>query len=671
MTLDTPAANSSASQASHAAPESIDLPAIGIDLGTTTCAVARLSSSGVECFPLEGDSPLIPSVLFIDDRITAGQSAIELGLDNPDAVVEAFKRDMGEPHFNRKIRAHWVPPEVLSAMMLDEIRERASRLIGEVNEVVITVPAYFDERRRKATLEAGRLAGLRVMDIINEPVAAALAEIHHAGRLDGSHGVPAKIMVYDLGGGTFDVSVLEVAGDEMTTLASDGDVRLGGRDFDERLVDYVAEKFLKQHNIDPRADFGFVQRLWSLVQRAKHELSSKDSTVVKCSFAGMELDVKVDRARFEHLIEPLLERTISTSIDALEQAGLAWSQLDEILLVGGSSRIPFVARKLSEASGMKPRLCHEPDLAVAKGAALFAAMKTSKTLAPFRVINVNAHSLGIAGVNVRTGEPINRILIPRNSRLPASKRQKFVTRTGQQRTVEIKIVEGESENPEYCVPVGKCIVTLSPDLPAQTEVFVTCRYSNNGTVSVSGLVPATHQAAHVEIRRDAFMDLESLPVWRDRLLRGVTAPSVVTADLPLAPKVAMPDPLDRPQVVRRIDYLCQQVGQAATDVKTSAPLEPLQKQVINARREYVAVQHLLGRVRSAMAIEQDRLEKSKLQSSAAALRNYLAEVETYFIYSRIAMGAACIEHHAVPEALLAEADEARALTATVAGWVDE
>ncbi len=652
------------------ATELADPPAIGIDLGTTTCALAQLSADGVTCFPLEGESPLIPSVLFIGERIDVGRRAIELGLDNPDAVVEAFKRDMGEPHFHRKIRAHWVPPEVLSAMMLEEIRERAARHIGDASEVVITVPAYFDERRRKATLEAGRLAGLRVMDIINEPVAAALAEIHHAGRLDGSHGVPAKIMVYDLGGGTFDVSVLEVAGDEMTTLASDGDVRLGGRDFDEKLVDYVAEKFLKKHNIDPRADFGFVQRLWGLVQKAKHDLSSVETTVVPCAFAGMGLDVKVDRARFEHLIEPLLERTISTSIDALEQAGLAWSQLDEILLVGGSSRIPFVAKKIIEASGRTPRLCHEPDLAVAKGAALFAAMKTSKSLAPFRVINVNAHSLGIAGVNVRTGEPINRILIPRNSRLPASKRQKFVTRASQQRTVEIKIVEGESENPEYCVPVGKCIVTLSPDLPAQTEVYVTCRYSNNGTVSVSGLVPATHQAAHVEIRRDTFMDLESLPVWRDRLLRGVTAPSVVTADLPLTPPVAMPDPLDRPQVVKRIDYLCQQIGQRTLDGQAPPAVAALHQQAVSARREYLAVQHLLGRVRSAMAVEQDRFEKSKLQSSAAALRGYLGEIETFFIFSRIALGSACVEADGLPDLSKEEAAEVKSLSAAVAGWIE-
>jgi molecular chaperone DnaK len=642
---------------------------IGIDLGTTTCALAQVvGEDRVECYPLDGESKLIPSALFIEERIEAGRKALELGLDRPDSVVEAFKRDMGEPHFNRKIRHQWVPPEVLSALLLDEIRQRARKYVGNVRDAVITVPAYFDERRRKATLEAGRLAGLNVTDIVNEPVAAALAEFHHAGLLTGNQKEPSRILVYDLGGGTFDVSVLEVVGNDIITRASDGDVRLGGRDFDERLVEYIAERFHEHHGVDPRSDFGFLQRLWTLAQNAKHELTNKPSTNVVCSFAGMRLGIEVTREQFDNLIEPLIERTIVTSMDVLEQAGLVWRQLDRVLLVGGSSRIPLVYTRLSQAAGRPPILSREPDLAVAMGAALFAALKTSKTLSQLKVINVNAHSLGIAGIDVSTGEPVNRILIPRNSQLPASTRQKFVTRRKNQRTVDIKIVEGENENPNYCVPVGKCIVTLGPDLPERTEVQITCRYSSNGTISVSALVPLTKESAHVEVRRDGFMELESLPVWRERLVGGAAPAVVLSNDLPKVAPIASPDPSDHVQVLKRIDYLCQEIGEQCVNSPVPAGALAMQRQVIGARREYQAIQHLLGKVRTAMATERDTLQKSKLQSSAAALRSYQTEVERLYIYARIAFGAACVSLNVVPEDMKAEGEEVSRLTATIGEW---
>jgi len=642
---------------------------VGIDLGTTTCAISQLTNDGTpECFEIDGSDKLIQSAIYIDDRMEVGRRALDLGLDNPDAVVEAFKRDMGEPHFHRKIRHHWVPPEVLSGFMLEEIRLRAQQHIGDVRDAVITVPAYFDERRRKATLEAGRLAGFNVIDIVNEPVAAALAEFHQAGLLDGNADCHSRILVYDLGGGTFDVSVLEVNGNEVTTLASDGDVRLGGRDFDERLLDFIAERFHEYHGIDPRSDFGYLQRLWALAQRAKHELTDHLLTRVECSFAGMKQEIEISRAQFQQLIEPLIERTIVTSMDALEQAGLTWQQLDKVLLVGGSSRIPLVSEKLAIAAGRPPILSHEPDLAVAMGAAIFASLKTAADKAPLKVVNVNAHSLGIAGVDVRTGEPVNRILIPRNSRLPASRRQKFVTRSAGQKTVEIKIVEGENENPNYCVTVGKCIVTLSPHLPERTEILVTCRYSSNGTVSVSGLVPLTHESAHVEVCRDGFMELETIPVWRDRLLRGTTPPVALSNDLPMVPSIESPDRLDHAQVLKRIDYLCQQLGEACLAKSVPTAAQSAQRQAILSRREYVALQHLLRKVQTTMAVERDSLQKSKLQASAAALRGYLNEVERLFVFSRIAFGSACVEAGVVPESMRREASEVQELTATIERW---
>jgi molecular chaperone DnaK len=382
----------------------------------------------------------------------------------------------------------------------------------------------------------------------------------------------------------------------------------------------------------------------------------------------MRQEIEVSRAQFQQLIEPLIERTIVTSMDALEQAGLTWQQLDKVLLVGGSSRIPLVSEKLALAAGRPPTLSHEPDLAVAMGAAIFATLKTAADGAPLKVVNVNAHSLGIAGVDVRTGEPVNRILIPRNSRLPASRRQKFVTRSASQKTVEIKIVEGENENPNYCVTVGKCIVTLSPNLPERTEILVTCRYSSNGTVSVSGLVPLTHESAHVEVCRDGFMELETIPVWRDRLLRGTTPPVDLSNDLPMVPSIESPDRLDHAQVLKRIDYLCQQLGEACLGKSVPAAAQSAQRQVFLSRREYVALQHLLRKVQTTMAVERDSLQKSKLQASAAALRGYLNEVERLFVFARIAFGSACVKAGVVPESMRRDASEVQELIATVERW---
>lgn len=622
-------------------------PAIGIDLGTTTCAAARLTAADeLSCYLLEDDRYLLPSALYIGDTVEAGERALACGFDDGDGLVEAFKRDMGQPHFHRQVRGHWVPPEVLSALLLDAIRKTV-QADAPTRRAVITVPAYFDERRRKATLEAGRLAGLEVIDIVNEPVAAALAELHHTGRLDESivEAVPSNVVVYDLGGGTFDVSVLRVEGSEITTLASDGDVRLGGRDFDQRIIDYVSERFRDRHGIDPRSDLTLVQQLWRKCERAKHELTQAESTSVNCSLAGKEMSVGMSRQVFVGLIAPLLERTLATSTDAIEQAGLNWDRVDQVLLVGGSSRIPAVAAMVEAETGVKPTCSHDPDLAVARGAALFASLETSPSLSRLTVVNVNAHSLGVAGVDPRTGEGVNRIIIPRNSRLPAAKRQKFVTKSAGQKSIKIKIVEGENENPEYCVPVGTCVATLSPNLPAQTEVIVTCRLGTNGTLSVSCLVPATDEGAHVEIRRDGLLELESLDVWKSRLLgrnledRAADAGGSV-AELPYAPPV---EGDDQEAMVRRVDFLCQSAADIYASESLSQRTGAARDQWFAAEQEHSALGQLLSQVLRDLRRETDQQEQTRLQSAAAAIRVQVREAENLLRFSKVAFGGLCLE----------------------------
>lgn len=640
--------------------------AIGIDLGTVTCAAARFTAAGeLSCFLLEEDRFLLPSALYFGEVVEAGEAALRRLLDDPEGVVEAFKRDMGQPHFHREVRGAWTPPEVLSGMLLDAIRRVVQRT-ESTRRAVITVPAYFDERRRKATLEAGRLAGLEVIDIVNEPVAAALAELHFTGRLSrpASEG-PQHVLVYDLGGGTFDVSVLRVEGQEVTTLASDGDVYLGGRDFDMRIVDYVSLRYAEEHGLDPRTDFTLVQRLRRVCERAKHELSDRDSTRVECDLAGKRLAVNLTRARFVELIAPLLERTLATSHDAVEQAGLTWSRLDQVLLVGGSSRIPAVADWVRRETGIEPTRSHNPDLSVARGAALLVAMETAPALAGLKVVNVNAHSLGVAGVDPRTGERVNRIIIPRNSRLPADKRQKFVTKSEGQRSIRVDIVEGENENPEYCVPVGTCVVTLAPNLPARTEVLVTCRLGTNGTLSVSCLVPETNQSAHVEIRRDGLMELEGLDVWRKRLLGRPEDPvgAVPTAsaiDLPYAEPVEAMDGADLDAVARRADYLCQSAADLYAAETLAWQAEEARQQWRGAERERRALAEELAGILGDMRLAGDADRAGKLREAAARARLQLAELENLERFAKLAFGGMCLRTEpfvADAEALADELDD--------------
>ncbi|MCA9241607.1 MAG: Hsp70 family protein, partial [Planctomycetales bacterium] len=274
----------------------------------------------------------------------------------------------------------------------------------------------------------------------------------------------------------------------------------------------------------------------------------------------------------------------------------------------------------------------------------------------------------IAGVDVNTGRPLNRIIIPRNSRLPASRRQKFVTKAANQRSVDVKIVEGENEDPRYCIPIGKCIATLSPDLPARTEVLVTCRVSTNGTLSVSCVVPLTQESAHAEIRRDGLLELESLPIWRDRLLRGVSHAIEETPDLPMVAPVASPDRTDLDEVTRRIDYLCQLIGERAMTASLPPVMRKQQESLRKAQREYTAIRYLLTEVRRQLAKSQDNLDRTRLQSAAAAIRSYLAESEKLFIYSRIAFGAGCVSEGCVPTSVAPEAAEAVSLKETLQNW---
>ena len=497
---------------------------IGIDLGTTFSAVACVDEAGrTKMLPnAEGDL-LTPSlVLFTDDAVLVGKQARRAAELHPDRLALFAKRDMGQSAYSREIGGRKLPPEVISAYILGKLKGDAEGELGCGVSAVITVPAYFDETRRQATAAAGEMADLDVLDIVNEPTAAALAYGEELGYLhaDGQVDEPMKVLVFDLGGGTFDVTVVELTPRTVRTLATDGDVHLGGYDWDLRLVDRVAEQFAEQFGIDPREELGTNDRLWAEVEEAKRTLSARPHVSVRFEHAGHALTLRITRDEFEKRTADLVERTRFTCRQVIDAAGLTWNDIDRVLLAGGSTRMPMVSAMLSDLTGRQPDRSLNPDETVARGAALFAQSLVARRQArdgqsTLRVTNVNAHSLGIQGVDPQTGHKRNAILIPRNTPLPYKRTRKFITNRAGQRSIGVNVLEGESRAPEECVAIGKSAINdLPPNLPQGWPVHVTYEYGANGRLSISAVVRDTDKRLQLELERDAKLNRQTVDAWK-------------------------------------------------------------------------------------------------------------------------------------------------------------
>jgi molecular chaperone DnaK len=497
-------------------------PAVGIDLGTTYTAVAYIDETGrpITLVNAEGDLVTPSAVLFEGDSAIVGKEALKAIATEADHVAQCAKRELGERAFHKVFDGRRFPPEALEAFILNKVRQDASRHIGEFRKVVITVPAYFDEVRRKATQDAGYMAGFEVLDIINEPTAAAIAHGFLKGFLnrDGAANEQRNLLVYDLGGGTFDVTVMEIRGHDFVALATDGDVQLGGQDWDQRLVDYVAEEFKKTYQLDPREEPNTAGRLWRECEDAKRTLSARGKVSISCDYKSQALRVEVTREKFEEITQDLLGRTKFTTRQTLQAAGMTWSDLDYVLMVGGSTRMPMVAGMLRELTRKEPDASVSVDEAVAHGAALHAAILLSRERGETPVLhikNVNSHSLGVVASDPRTDRRRNAILIPRNTALPVTAKRVFRTQKVNQKSILVQIVEGESASPEDCSQIGKCVVRdLPPDLPAQTPIEVWFAYQDNGRLNVRVAVAGTNRELEHEITRDNSMTTEQLDAWR-------------------------------------------------------------------------------------------------------------------------------------------------------------
>jgi molecular chaperone DnaK len=503
-------------------------PVIGIDLGTTFSVVASLERSGMPQTILnaEGDLSTPSAVYFEQDQVVVGKEAVKAAVYEPESVLQHVKREMGKPFCDKPIRGTRLPPEVVQAAILRKLRQDAENRLGNVQDAVITVPAFFNEPRRKATMDAGRLAGLKVLDIINEPTAAAIAYGVQAGFVSASGEAKQaeKILVYDLGGGTFDVTLMLLEGCQYTAVATDGDVQLGGIDWDRRIVDFVAEHYLEQHGTDPRQDPVSFQMLLQEAEDAKRALSNRTSVTVRFAHQSKRVQVALTREEFEALTSDLLQRTMFTVERLLRTARLRFDDLTRLLLVGGSTRMPMVQQILEQASGKSVDRSLSPDEAVAHGAALYAGFLQRGSRAADRslvVKNVNSHDLGVLGIEKATGMKRRRIMIPRNTKLPARSKSSFVTRRANQRSVAVHVVEGGDDSGKNATPIGKCLVSdLPAKLPAKTQVVVQFYYAANGRLSVKASLPDMGIESSVTVERASGMTEQTLQQWEQRMASG-------------------------------------------------------------------------------------------------------------------------------------------------------
>lgn len=521
---------------------------IGIDLGTTFSVAAFVDRTGhVICLTNEEGESLTASAVWLTDegKILVGRAARNQAAIQPDRVALSFKRKMGVEGASFKLGPQVFSPEALSAEVLKSLRTSAERAIGPIAGAVITVPAYFGDRERHATLQAAALADLAVVDLINEPTAAALGYAFDAYTSGGGNPAdfekaaiastaPAINVVCDLGGGTFDVTVIRVNGNKFDALATGGALNLGGQDWDEVIVDLIEKHALRCGSPDPHYDPAARARMRFEAERVKHELSVRTQVEAAAPYEPAEM-LTVTREEFENGAAGLMGRCSACIERVMADAKLDWHAVEEVLLVGGATRMPMIRRRIAEISGRTPSTRLQPDLAQAQGAAVYAAIlqfqgkgeprsvvvaktkgrkKSAKVSSAqgnaketdgliqdgehwiedpafraaaedVRISNVNARGLGVMVRSPRYDKLVNRVIIPRNTSLPAERSQEFVTRFRGQERIRVPVIEGDVRNVNECVQIGECLIEgLPTELPAGSRVNVTFRLLNAGLVKV-------------------------------------------------------------------------------------------------------------------------------------------------------------------------------------------
>ncbi|MFQ5702072.1 MAG: molecular chaperone DnaK [Acidobacteriota bacterium] len=492
---------------------------IGIDLGTTNCCVAFIEGGEAQVIPSKEGSRTIPSIVGFTEKANrlVGQIAKRQAVTNPSSTVYAVKRLLGRkfnsPEIQKaeeilpyqiteavngdiriKVRDHEYSPAEISGIILARLKEMAEEFLGsEVDEAIITVPAYFDDSQRQATKDAGRIAGLKVSRIINEPTAASLA-------LGFDESSNLKIGVYDLGGGTFDVTILQISDGVFEVKSTSGDTFLGGEDFDQRIVDWMVRKFEEEHGLDLRTDKLALQRLKEGAEKAKCDLSAVETTEISLPFISADqsgpkhLNLELTRAAFEEMVADLIERTRKPCEDALAAAGFSAADLDQVLLVGGQTRMPRVMQLVREVFGREPNRDKNPDEVVGLGAAIQAGILKGE-VKEMVLLDVTPLSLGI-----ETRGGMFTKLIEHNSTIPTKKSRTFTTVTDNQTKVEVHAMQGERQIAAYNKSLGKFeLVGIPPAPKGVPQIEVTFEIDSNGIVNVSARDQSTGRGQRIVV----------------------------------------------------------------------------------------------------------------------------------------------------------------------------
>jgi molecular chaperone DnaK len=495
--------------------------ALGFDLGTTYSVVAQVNPQGLPLvLPNAEGSPTTPSiVLFDQDSVVVGEVAREALSVEPELVIQLVKRRMGSP-WEFEYRGTSFRAEHISALILRKLKADAALLVGDIRDAVITVPAYFNDSMRFATRQAGEMAGLNVLGLLSEPTAAALAFGYDARPKD------VRGIVVDLGGGTFDVTVMEYNGANLDVRSTGGDAYLGGANFDKVIFDYFVERFHHSNGLDvsdPDAlsieEFTQISQDWLVrASRTKHDLTARERTTVLLQASGLTLRLELDRPTFQSLSRVLLDEMSEKMMDVIRTGSMDVRDIDVVLAVGGSTRLPMVRERLKELLGVDPDTSVRPDEAVALGAAIFAAQqqleqgnslviesKSRDYLEQLAVTDVSAHSLGIAVYDTNVsqgGRRLMQTLLSRNSPLPDTKSQTFYTMRAGETRIVIPILEGDDPDPEFCTRIGEVVIDgLAAGRPEHQPVQVTMYYDRNGILEVSALDEVSGTAVSTRIER--------------------------------------------------------------------------------------------------------------------------------------------------------------------------
>ncbi len=538
--------------------------AVGIDLGTTYSCIAYLNEHGEPITIPNKDGELsTPSVvLFEDDHVVVGTEALRNSIRHPDRVVVHAKRHMDNPNHRWKIAGKSYTPVDISTVILKSMLDSAREKIGAIERAVITVPAQFSDVQRQATAEAGKRAGLKQVDIINEPVAAALCFVL------GTEGIwftelatAQSIMVVDLGGGTFDLSLVRYQKNEVRVIASGGDLQLGGLDWNRALEVAIAKQFQKEFSIDPMKDRESAQALALEAEQTKRSLSVRPKAALTCAAGGQRKTYQVETEQFERLTRELVDRMEVLTLDLLKENNMGWAKVDVVLTTGGSSRMPMVRSLFKKLSGRTLNTSLSPDQSIAHGATYYAGMLLTNStfaksilnptaaarLAQFKQQSATARSLGLLIRDAATHTRVPHYILPANTPLPVSVSQIYGTVSDNQRRVHLRIVESGTAADSQYVELGTCqIEPLPENLPEGTEIEVTISYDEQARVSVDAKVLKTGQATHTEIVRPENMIVRALAEGAEDIEAAEEGTEVevkstpAVKDAPAAAKVSAP-----------------------------------------------------------------------------------------------------------------------------------